>query len=172
VKIKLRDIPEGHSPLILESSGESLNLEPWVQAQGMVRLEADVDRMRDQLTIQGTVRGQALGECGRCTGPLEHELTAVLLVIADLRGSDAPQDEAALEQEGSILYHDGLILDLTDPVREALILEEPLVVRCRPDCRGLCPVCGKDLNTGSCDCQRDMTDPRWSSLAKLRKETD
>ncbi len=45
---------------------------------------------------------------------------------------------------------------------------------CRPDCAGLCPHCGTNLNDGACDCEEDRTDPRWDALRevaeRLRRE--
>jgi uncharacterized protein len=77
-------------------------------------------------------------------------------------------EQAAMEQEGSILYHDGLELDLGETIREAVILEIPQVVLCRPDCRGLCPGCGSDLNEGACKCTPEGGDPRWDALKHLK----
>ena len=50
-------------------------------------------------------------------------------------------------------------IDLTDAIRDALTLELPLRVLCKEDCKGLCPKCGVNLNTGSCSCPKGTGKP-------------
>ena len=66
-------------------------------------------------------------------------------------------------------YYDGERLDLGDVLREQLYLTLPLKRLCREDCRGLCPTCGKNLNTGACGCPppEEPEDPRLSPLRGL-----
>ena len=60
-------------------------------------------------------------------------------------------------------------VDLTEPVRQSVLLEIPMKPLCRPDCAGLCPHCGKNRNEGPCDCQEEPADPRLSVLADWLK---
>ena len=59
------------------------------------------------------------------------------------------------------------IVDLTDEVRQSIILSLPTYPVCRADCRGVCPSCGKNLNQGPCTCGRDGRDDRWGALDAL-----
>jgi len=59
------------------------------------------------------------------------------------------------------------ILNLCEAVQQQRILAEPMQPLCRPDCAGLCPSCGADLNTGSCTCPRAGIDARWAALSEL-----
>jgi uncharacterized protein len=59
-------------------------------------------------------------------------------------------------------------LDLSAWARDALALDLPDQILCRPDCAGLCPVCGKDLNVDPHEHEVEAGDPRWSALAELR----
>jgi uncharacterized protein len=58
-------------------------------------------------------------------------------------------------------------LDLTDEVREAIILALPGYPVCRDTCKGLCMTCGKNLNKGKCTCRKDGNDHRWAALEGL-----
>ena len=62
----------------------------------------------------------------------------------------------------------GDVVDISSIVREELLLALPEYSVCRPDCRGLCPRCGIDLNQSTCECGSAEPDPRWEKLRKLR----
>lgn len=168
MRILLVDLPQGHSRIRRSVPEGPLRLEEWFRPAGPLVADLDVERRGEQITVRGTVAAAGEEACSRCAGIARLDLRVDLLVVADRRGSDSPDDEAALEQEGSLLYHDGIELDLEDPVREALILEVPVVILCRPDCRGLCPRCGQDLNQGDCSCSGSEEDPRWAALRSLK----
>jgi uncharacterized protein len=57
-------------------------------------------------------------------------------------------------------------LDLRPAIREEWLLAAPSFALCRDDCKGLCPRCGLDLNTGTCQCEDTSSDPRWDALKK------
>jgi uncharacterized protein len=61
-------------------------------------------------------------------------------------------------------------IDLTQMVRESIILELPLAPLCRADCAGICPVCGANRNDQPCSCEVSVTDERWSALDALREQ--
>ena len=59
------------------------------------------------------------------------------------------------------------IVDLTDELRQSIILALPTYPVCRADCRGVCPTCGKNLNEGPCACVHEERDDRWGALDAL-----
>ncbi len=63
-------------------------------------------------------------------------------------------------------------VDLTEELRESIILNLPNYPVCRVDCRGVCPQCGKNLNEGPCSCEHGRHDDRWDILDSLRKEKE
>ena len=58
-------------------------------------------------------------------------------------------------------------MDLTDALRESLLLAIPARVLCKPDCKGICPVCGADRNVTDCHCDTRSIDPRLEALKAL-----
>ena len=62
-------------------------------------------------------------------------------------------------------------LDLAEMVREAVLLEAPTNPLCRPDCAGLCPVCGVDRNEAACSCDTTVRDERWAALDALKPDS-
>jgi uncharacterized protein len=104
--------------------------------------------------VQGTLATCVITECRRCLTPT---LVPVELELEELfsypPSSDVPY---SVEETG--------ILDLAPLLREEAILAVPIGTLCRPDCAGLCPECGQNLNEGMCDCDRDEVDPRFATL--------
>lgn len=108
--------------------------------------------------------------CSRCltatVAPVEVHIEEEALPSIDIdsgQAIDATSEPDALRLDQ---HHE---LDLSEPVREAISLAEPIAPLCRPDCRGLCLVCGANLNDdprhGHAD---DAIDPRLAQLAELR----
>ncbi len=62
-------------------------------------------------------------------------------------------------------------LDLSEAIRQYILLALPMKPLCRRDCAGICQTCGKDLNEGKCECPSEAIDPRWAELLKLKKNT-
>jgi len=90
--------------------------------------------------------------CVRCLGEFLLPMDVAFDTFAERSGTGNRRDEIELERDDYMLFHDGRSLDLSDPVREALLLELPIAPRCRDDCKGLCPRCGGDRNTDACAC--------------------
>ena len=124
-----------------------------------VDLELQLEAVEGGIVVTGTARARWAGECRRCLQPVDGELTAD---VDELFVNDY--------EEGETYPIGGDHIDLEPLAREALVLALPLAPLCRPDCAGLCPTCGADLNRGPCDCPPADTDPRWAALDALRRE--
>jgi uncharacterized protein len=114
------------------------------------------------ILVSGRVAGRASSQCARCLAEigLDLQLEVCELFLSPGGGPVAGADDA---------YEvDGTTIDLEPMLRDALTLSLPLNPLCRPDCKGLCPLCGSDLNHVSCDCVVEEKDPRWSALDELR----
>jgi hypothetical protein len=109
------------------------------------------------LRVEGTVGTTGVYTCGRCLTPVEIERKEAL---SEVYGTEA-------ELPDDVSPYNGEYIDLTETVRELLILSEPMKVLCRSDCAGLCPECGVNLNEGACSCRIGGTDPRLAILGDL-----
>jgi uncharacterized protein len=100
--------------------------------------------------FSGTFSGSTLGECRRCLVEVSTEIGAdAHLLFADAEAeveSDDDPDVFPLSNGRS-----GDEVDLRPALREQWLLEVPAFVLCRPDCKGLCPTCGRNLNQGVCN---------------------
>ncbi len=112
------------------------------------------------IDVDGTVTAPWVGICRRCAEPVSGELS----IHVHERYADAPLARSSDEELYPIVDDD---LDLGPLVRDAVVLELPMAPLCRPDCAGLCPRCGANLNEGDCGCVAPR-DPRWANLDVLR----
>jgi uncharacterized protein len=131
---------------------------------GVVEVEAVLDATDGGTAVGGMLRAPWVGECRRCLGEVTGRLEVAVHEVyqAHHRADPAPEDE----QETYLLTGD--LLDLEPLARDTVLLGLPLAPLCRPDCAGLCPTCGADLNPGQCRCPPAMADPRWAGLEVLR----
>jgi uncharacterized protein len=114
--------------------------------------------------LQGTLTASIAAECVRCLSPAELPFEVAF--------SDLFLNPYADDREPGSFYviDEGGFIDLTPIVREEAILAMPIQPLCSPDCKGLCPECGMNLNTGTCDCAHERFDPRMASLRALLKD--
>ena len=116
--------------------------------------------------VRGTFAGALGQECRRCLRPVEIPIREEVTLLF------RPEEEIDEDDDGEIrpLKGDGNVLDLSMSIREEVILAAPPYVECDPDCKGLCPDCGIDLNEDTCECAGDDPDPRWDALRAPNKE--
>lgn len=111
----------------------------------------------------GKLQTAVQAACRRCLKDL------ALPVAAEFGALFSQEPDAADDPDAYPLPGDAVVVDVTPVVREELMLAVPRYALCRPDCRGLCPRCGQDLNAGSCGCAT-QPDPRWAALAALKEK--
>jgi DUF177 domain-containing protein len=121
-------------------------------------IEGDLvlESVTDGIYVSGSLEGRFQMRCARCLKPFERAFDVEMteLVAREL----GPEDDYALAED--------LTLDPEPMVRDAVGLEMPFAPLCRPDCRGLCEICGGDRNLGECP-GHARTDPRWAALDTL-----
>jgi uncharacterized protein len=136
--------------------------ERYVVAPSPVPARLDVSRTTGagwSLRLRFAVR--VVGPCMRCLEPAEPEL------VVDIREIDQPSGG----EELSSPYLDKQALDTAAFARDALALALPTQIVCRPECAGLCAVCGANLNDAGPGHEHDSEpDPRWAKLRELRLE--
>jgi uncharacterized protein len=153
------------------ADGVTLDLgEDLVQAKPLA-VRARVARTNRGVLVHGSAT-TALGDtCGRCLAPIvvpvEVAIDEEVLQSIDLQ-SGLPVDRSA--EPEALRLSDHHELDLEVLVREAILLAAPIAPVCRPDCAGLCPTCGRDLNAEPHDHGDGPVDPRLAKLAEFRPD--
>jgi DUF177 domain-containing protein len=126
-------------------------------------------RIIKDIRIKGEIVAELELACARCLEPVPHSLDHKFELLYRPLGADAGKEELSVTAaEAEVGYYQGEGLLLEDVVREQVLLAVPLKAICREDCKGLCPHCGKNLNTESCSCAEPVEDPRWAALKEIR----
>jgi uncharacterized protein len=121
----------------------------------------------------GTFDGHLVVACSRCVEPVRLEIHEKLRVTfmppADMPAEDAEAEEGAevAADDLDTFAFDGDVILLEPLLREQFVLAVPYAPLCREDCKGLCPQCGIDRNTGTCTCEKPV-DPRLAALKGLK----
>ncbi len=146
---------------------QEIALEPlWLGGQRYlpvpekVKAELVVSRATSGTVFELRFQTRLHGPCYRCLAD------AVIDVDVAAREYQATSSEGS--DELRTLYIENDQLDLTAWARDALVLELPDKILCRPDCAGLCPVCGRDLNTDPHMHEDEELDTRWAALSELK----
>jgi DUF177 domain-containing protein len=125
------------------------------------------------IRVNGKVFASLEIACARCLEPVVHDVKRDFDLLYRPLGADAGREELSVTgAEAEIGYYQGEGLLLDDVVREQVLLAVPLKAVCQPDCKGLCPQCGKNLNEEQCSCARLVEDPRWSALKEIRSKLE
>jgi uncharacterized protein len=121
--------------------------------------------------LEGEVDATVSGECARCLRSLTaavradfaEQYYATIHVESGASLPDAPLDAKTIGPD--------FMIDLTPLIREEVILATPVAPLCRPDCKGLCPECGADLNERP-HSHEERADDRWAKLAGLKLDDE
>lgn len=105
------------------------------------------------LLVKGVIESTVVDICARCLADLTKEQSV-----------DFSEEYFSQGEEEDFYKYDGDFLDIRELVRELLLMEKPVKSLCREDCKGLCTVCGQNLNEILCSCDRETIDPRLANL--------
>ena len=134
--------------------GVSYPVSEPVFAEGLVRNTAGV------LMMTGSVRTTIHGICDRCAAEFDRDIDFPIdVVLVTEFANEENEDEWVFPLEGDSA-------DLDDIVRTVFVLNLDSKLLCKEDCKGLCCRCGRNLNDGPCNCQKEL-DPRFAALKQL-----
>lgn len=129
-------------------------------------VHVNVTHMKDkELQIQAETKVTILIPCDRCLEDVEQEFPLQFTKYVDLGTPDAELKEGFDESN----FIDGYHLDVDKMLYNEILIGWPTKVLCREDCRGICNVCGQNLNVGTCNCEDTGLDPRMSVVRDLFK---
>ncbi|MCI8342051.1 MAG: DUF177 domain-containing protein [Firmicutes bacterium] len=155
---------------ILGQSGESLgfgfeedvseieNFQSLIKFLSPVKVEGEAINFEENFKVEAKGAVKVQMPCDRCLEPVGFELEF-----------DIDEIFSNTENSSEAEVFSGDVIDLKDVVCRGILSGIPMKILCRDDCKGLCPICGKNLNSGECDCRTDYIDPRFKDLRSLFK---
>lgn len=129
-----------------------------------LQVELRVNSVGDGVLARGRLSTEVELECRRCLKPVRQTVKDSV----DMLFASIGEDEPEIEGEVYPLPARGTELDLTEAVREQLLLRVPEYALCDEACRGLCPTCGTNRNEGACDCVHDAPANPWDALKQIK----
>ncbi len=171
--VSINDLPPGGKDFTLDD--QDIWLAPLrefhMECRIQRRLEAHMSVVpaEDGCLVRGRLTGSVIMPCNRCAEDAAVEIDAGFEEFEEI----PPEESAALadadpDGTGHVVYdRHAPMLDLAAVCWEEFLLALPVAPLCREECRGLCPICGTNLNEGRCACTPEDEDPRMAPLREL-----
>ena len=142
-----------------------------VEQAGPLRVEGLAELLPNtegEVRIRGKLSVQMKAVCDRCLGdailPLETDLDLFYRPMSYI----ARDEEIEIDEgEAEIGFYEGEGMELEDVLREQILLLLPMQRVCREDCKGICPLCGRNRNEAACQCKVETVDDRWKALRDI-----
>jgi uncharacterized protein len=156
---------ETYQPGRIDFAGEDLEQSSPLHVAGSAEVLARSD---GEVRIQGKFTVEMAAECDRCLGRARFPLDGGFDLFYRPVSFIAREEEVQIgADEVEIGFYEGGGLELEDILREQVLLALPMQRTCSEDCKGICPVCGRNRNETTCDCRIESSDDRWGALRKL-----
>ncbi len=172
--IALRDLPpEGREYSVTDPAVWSRNIEAFhmdCRLSSDPELNITILPMNDGWVLRGSIRADVVVPCSRCCKDTDISISENFDDYVQMpdEGEEVPERTFEEGDDHLVFEHGALLLDLASIAWEQFALALPSTPLCRPDCKGLCPHCGKDLNEGPCGCDDTGGDPRLAVLRGLK----
>lgn len=162
MKVRISHLAEGHHTINLTEAPEVFGLDDPERFNHSVAVVLEIDKRGGTLYTRHHVQTTGNFCCDRCLEPVFIELQDSNRVIYS-------NDHNLIDFDDDVRYlsADQSEIDITDDVRNTVLLAVPAKILCRDNCKGYCPGCGVNLNQGTCQCEKTALDPRWAALKKL-----
>jgi uncharacterized protein len=137
MKFNINEIPANGLELTERANASDWDIETsGIKFEAPLDISARVIKEGDEVYVTVTVSGNIIQECSRCLNKFTVPLSGRYEFVYSAREKN--------------------VVDLTEDIRQEIMLNYPLKPLCKSDCKGLCPVCGKNLNEGECGCDRNL----------------
>ncbi|HEX9917122.1 MAG TPA: DUF177 domain-containing protein [candidate division Zixibacteria bacterium] len=153
-------------------SAEELDLRAdGVEFGSPLKVKVEVSPSGESFLAWAKIETRVKLECVRCLLIYSYPLQAEFNLLIEKQRPGLLLDPG--NEDTVVINPQDKFIDISDRIRQAIALSLPLKSLCSPDCKGLCDICGADLNTSPCSCTIEEYDSRWDKLKQaLKKERD
>jgi uncharacterized protein len=135
-----------------------------------VNVHLELYKKPEHIRVMGSIEGILRLSCHRCLKPFEWTLSEkVDTYLVEQPPETEEEEEFEMDEEDlEFEYFDGEVIEIDRLVAEQIFLALPYKILCSEECRGLCPVCGADLNEEACKCEVDEDDSPFAALKRIK----
>jgi len=148
---------------------DAIDREPLL-AISPLSITGEVVRIEGGYALSSRLVWEGQLECSRCLVAYRFESSEDFGLVLYPRPAEAAEEVELTRGDLDAFFYDEPVVELSPIALERVQMALPMKPLCQPDCKGLCPECGKDLNAGPCACAREAADPRWEALRALREK--
>jgi DUF177 domain-containing protein len=135
-----------------------------------ISLAFDIYKDKDQFRLAGDVKTTLELPCSRCLEPFRSPVESHFDLRYQPHAQNSGEGEREIEEDDlTTAFYENDQIDLGQLMTEQFYLALPMKPLCASDCKGLCPVCGRNLNRETCDCKPEWDDPRLAALRELKR---
>lgn len=174
MKLDLRQFAEFPAVATVHlNRGEVSPVAEEVRETGPLEIRLSIQKGTEEYYCNGEVTGELVLECARClsafAGTVKEDVT---FVACSAQFASAIAKEALDDEEYVLFAGSDEVIEMTEPVRQALLVALPMMPLCSEECKGLCPTCGVNRNSQNCGCQTEAVDVRWEALAQVKQKME
>jgi uncharacterized protein len=167
--LNLKTIRTPHEAFERAYAPEHIEVDQDFRVVGPVALAFEIFKDEQRFRLAGRVQTTLELLCSRCLEPFVTPVDAQFDLRYQPHAENIGEGEREIaEDDLTTAFYEHDEIDLRHLMREQFFLSLPMKPLCRDECRGLCPVCGTNLNRGGCSCRREWEDPRLAALRELR----
>ncbi len=143
-----------------------LGLDSESEFQFPVVIDVKAQRIGTRVVVTGTVGCRVSLRCSMCLEPCEEDIQAEVAIELLEGPQPRKREDVVQDEDADVSYYTVPFIDLSDDLRQILLVAAPAYPVCRQDCQGLCPACGANRNTVPCGCQ--PASPARGHMAKAK----
>jgi len=165
MRIRVSGLSQGIRRQSVKEPAGSLGLdEETYHFSRPIGVEYTLQKVGEKLVFHATVTTSMKLECSRCLDPMETEISEEITLLISF---SEPPEQSGTDPDVKVVPPGAEEVDISEEIRQTVLLAIPVKPLCKDNCLGLCPRCGTNLNLKTCLCQEKVADSRWSDLQKL-----
>ena len=163
MKVTILHLPDGIHEFEESIAARSLHFYSEEKYPEQINVKVTLNKFGKNISCKVHLSTNIHLTCDRCLTEFQKPVAEKFEILFHIGTRDFETDE----EDVVMLSPEENEIELDRFIEEQLVLAVPIKALCREDCKGLCPVCGVNLNVQSCNCPKETLDPRWQKLKEL-----
>ena len=171
MKINILNLKEGKTEYFEKYNENTLDLKGLeFSLIGQLNAHIVIEKWRGKVKLSLEADFTLKMQCSRCLEHFERSFHEEATFYLKAGKEEVKAEKSLKDEDIYTLFYATDEIDVTPLIRDMVILVYPMKPLCKPDCKGLCPVCGVNLNKMKCHHEQVTIDPRWSKLLEIKKK--